>query len=174
MELNNFINDNKIENFDSLKVILEEYPYYLKFKFDEEYPNLALIYNDKLSDFNNIIVNICNGIIIDKENLKIVCYTFKKCLDQDELPDNICKDDLYIETSLEGTLIRMYFYKNKWMYSTKKCIDASKSKWISDKNFFELFKDCIINNENIKNIENLESILNKDYCYSFIITHVHM
>lgn len=171
MELNNFINDNKIENFDSLKVILEEYPYYLKFKFDEEYPNLALIYNDNLSDFNNIIVNICNGIIIDKENLKIICYTFKKCLDQHELPDNISKDDLYVETSLEGTLIRMYFYENKWMYSTKKCINASKSKWLSDKNFFELFKDCIMNNENIKNIENLETILNKNYCYSFIITH---
>ena len=171
MELNNFINDNKIQNFDILKTKLEEHPYNLKFKYDDEYPNLALIYNDVTSNLDEIIVRICNGIIIDKKTLKILCYTFNKCSDNLNLPDNICKDNLYIETSIEGTLIRMFYYEDKWIYSTKKCIDASKAKWLSDKNFIELFKDCILNNDNIKNIDNLENILNKNNCYSFIITH---
>ena len=143
MELNNFINDNKIQDFDILKIKLEALPYNLKFKYDDEYPNLALIYNDNMSNLDEIIVRICNGIIIDKKTLKIVCYTFNKCSDNLNLPDNISKDDLYIETSIEGTLIRMFYYENKWIYSTKKCIDSSKAKWLSNKNFFELFNKNI-------------------------------
>lgn len=167
MEFNNFIHENKIDNFDILKIKLENDPYNLKFKFDDDYPNLVLIYIDKNSDLNNIIVNICNGIIIDKNTLKIVCYTFNKCSNQTDLPENLCKDNLYVETALEGTLLRMYYYDNKWMYSTKKCIDATKAKWLSDKNFLEMFKDCIAFN----NRDNIENILDKNNCYSFIITH---
>jgi hypothetical protein len=48
--------------------------------------------------------------------------------------------------------------------ASRKCIDASKSKWLSHKNFSELFSDCL-------NGINIEEQLNINNCYSFIITH---
>ena len=59
---------------------------------------------------------------------------------------------------------KLYYYNNVWNISTKKCIDASKSKWLGNKNFLELFNEAVIN---INIIENL----NCNLCYSFILTH---
>jgi len=162
MELYNFINNNNINNYESLKSVLESELFNLKIKDDIDYPNLFLIHTYENSVFSNKIVNECNGIILEKDTLKIVCYTFNKCLDS-LTNDLIDFDNLYTEPSLEGTLIRLYYYNDIWMLSTKKCLDSSKSRWISNKNFKELFMECF-NNYDINN-------LNKNYCYSFIITH---
>lgn len=164
MELIHFINENKIENFEKLKVILETTPYNLKIKEDVNYPNLFLIHSCENSDFNLKIVNECNGIILDKNTLKVVCYTFDKCTDSPSLSKNIDIENLYYEYSIEGTLIRLFYNEDKWVFSTKKCIDASIARWISPKNFIELFFDCIIGYDIFKN-------LNKNNCYSFIIAH---
>lgn len=164
MELTNFIQKNNIVNFENLKSILEKEPYNLKIKEDDNYPTLFLIHNQNTSDFNNKIVNECNGIILDKNTLKIICYTFDKCSDETNLPNNLDKNQLFMEYSIEGSLIRLYNYDNKWILSTKRCIDASKSKWLSNKNFVELFHECLGN-------INLEHVINPNYCYSFIISH---
>jgi hypothetical protein len=165
MELYKFINNNNITDYEYLKSVLESESFNLKIKDDIDYPNLFLIHTCDNSIFSNKIVNECNGIILEKDTLKIICYTFDKCNDSINYltTGQIDLDKLYKEPSLEGTLIRLYFYNNNWMLSTKKCIDSSKSRWISDKNFKELFLECF-NNYDI-------NILNKDYCYSFIITH---
>ena len=165
MELNNFININNITNFETLKTILESSLYNLKIKEDNDYPDLFLIHTQDNSDFSLKLVNECNGIILDKNTLKIVCYTFDKCHSELAFPPNMNTDNLYIEASLEGTLIRVYYHNNRWVFSTKKCIDSSKSKWVSNKNFLQLFNECLVN------ITNLEENLNKNHCYSFIITH---
>jgi hypothetical protein len=60
--------------------------------------------------------------------------------------------------------MRLYYYNDKWNISTKKCIDASKSKWISEKSFYHLFLECLSD-------YNIEESLIKTNCYSFILTH---
>lgn len=164
MELCNFIKQNNIETFENLKNILEKEPFYLKIKEDTDFPNLFLIHNQEKSDFNLKIVNECNGIILDKNNLKILCYTFDKCSCEDFFPKNINKNELYVEHAVSGSLIRVFFYNEKWIVSTKKCIDASKAKWMSKKNYYELFYECI--EESI-----LIHYLKKNFCYSFILDH---
>ena len=166
MELTQFIKENQINNFESLKIILESSPYNLKIKEDESYPNLFLIHTNQNSDFKLKIVNECNGIILEKDTLKVVCYTFDKCIDQDNIPENINTEDLYFEYSLESTLIRAFYYNDEWILSTKKCINARKAKWLSSKNFVELFFDYI----DIHNYDIFQK-LNTSYCYSFLITH---
>lgn len=162
MELINFIQKNDIINFENLKSVLEKEPFNLKIKEDNNYPTLFLIHNQDNSNFNNKIVNECNGIILDKNTLKIVCYTFDKCSDEQNIPDNLDKNKLFLEYAIEGSLIRLYYYDNKWILSTKRCIDASKSKWLSDKNFVELFNECL---------GNINMNIDTNYCYSFIISH---
>jgi hypothetical protein len=163
MDLNNFIKTNKID-YTSLKDYLESEPYNLKFKEDIDYPNLSLIYNTEKSNFNLKIVNECNGLIIDKNNLNIVCYTFDKCNNSEVIPDNLDKDNLYMECAVEGALIRLYYNYGKWIFSTKKCIDASKSKWLSEKHFIDLFFDCIGDYDIFQKLD-------INCCYSFLIMH---
>ena len=164
MELANFIQKNNITNFESLRIILENDPYNLKIKEDNNFQTLCLIHNHDKSNFSNKIVNECNGIILDKNTLKIICYTFDKCSEETNFPNNLDTNQLFMEYSIEGSLIRLYNYDNKWILSTKRCIDANKSKWLSTKNFVELFYECLGN-------INLDEIINPKYCYSFIISH---
>lgn len=167
MELTKFIKDNKINNYDTLKLVLESNPFYLKIKEDTNYPHLFLIHTQDNSDFNLKIVNECNGIILNKETFDILCYSFDKCLETLEFPTNYFNiENLYIEKSIEGTLLRLSFDKitNGWLLSTKKCIDASKSKWLSTKTFDKLFNDCI-------DFNILKDKLDINISYSFIITH---
>ena len=120
MELANFIKINQISDYNILKKILESDPYNLKVKEDNNYPSIFLIHTKENSNVNLKIVNECNGIVLDKDTLKIICYTFDKCSDMNAVPDNFDKKNLYLEYALEGTLIRLY-YHNEWILSTKKC-----------------------------------------------------
>ena len=167
MELINFIRNNNIINYETLKTILESETYNLKIKEDIDYPELFLIHTQHNSVYDIPFVNECNGIILEKNTFKIVCYTFNKCfdiIDNQIVGQNIDINNLYIEQAIEGTLVRLFYYNNKWNVSTKKCIDAAKSKWISEKNFLQLFEECI---QDWSFMENL----NISYCYSLIITH---
>jgi hypothetical protein len=164
MELLKFIHDNNIDNFDSLKNILESDLYNLKIKEDSDYPKLFLIHTQDNSAYNIPFVNECNGIILEKNTFKIMCYTFTKCKDTEIISDNIDLESLYYEKALEGTLIRLFFYENKWIISSKKCIDAAKTRWLSDKSFAQLFEECVQSYTFVHN-------LNQNYCYSFVIMH---
>ena len=166
MEIYKFIQTEKINDFESLKLKLESFPFNLKIKEDPNFQNLFLIHNQETSDFSIPLVNECNGIILEKDTFKIICYTFNKSLDKLEFDPKLNLNELYVEYALEGTLIRLFYYNNCWNICTKKCIDAGKSKWISDKNFSQLFQECI-NSANINIIPNL----NNECCYSFILTH---
>lgn len=166
METRSFIIENNISNIDELKKIFENEPYNLIFKEDESINNLCLIHNSEKSNFNLKIVNECNGIIIDKNTMDILCYTFDKCNNSLEIPNDFDFDNLYIENAIEGTIVKLYYTNENWLLSTKKCIDSSKASWISTKNFHQMFTECINTTSII-----IEDKLNKDYCYSFIIIH---
>jgi hypothetical protein len=168
MEFYKFISDNGISNFEDLKSLLSVEPYFIKVKEDNVLTNLALLHNEVgKSDFNNKIVRICNGIIIEKSTLKIVCYTLEKCEEDNKVSAELdFENDIYIQNCVEGALIRLFNYNNEWVVSTKKCINSSNSKWISQKSFFQLFLEAFPSFTNDK----LET-LNKNYCYSFILSH---
>lgn len=166
MELLKFIKENEIKNFENLKIILESSNFNLKIREDVEYPNLFLIHTQDNSNYNLKLVRECNGIILEKNTFKIVCYTFDKCLDQETIPDSLNKNELYIENAYEGTLIRLFYYENNWIISTKKCIDSSKARWVSKKSFLELFIET-----EAELSYKLVDKLNTNYCYSLLITH---
>jgi len=165
MELLNFIQNNQITDYDSLKTILESDPFKLKIKEEANTPDLFLIYITDESNVSLKIVRECNGIILEKSTLKIICHTFEKCLDdENKIDERLDINNLYLEFAIEGTLVRLFYYNNSWRLASRKCIDASKSKWLSYKNFSELFSDCL-------NGINIDDQLNMNNCYSFIITH---
>jgi hypothetical protein len=163
MEFYDFVKNNNITSFEVLKKTVEAEPYFLKIKEDTKCPDLALFHSQPNSDFNLSIVRVCNGLIIDKNNLKIVCYTFEKLKDDIHPVEEVNYNDCFIEDAVEGTLMRLFFYNNVWQLSTKKCLCASSSKWVSPKNFQELFMESTT--------AELLTKLNPNNCYSFIVSH---
>ena len=172
MEFTNFVQNNNITSYEVLKGALEVAPYNLKFKDDNDIAGLALIHPQDNSDMSLALVRTCNGLIIEKETLNIICYTFDKMIDSDKPVDEVDYKNCYLQDAIEGTLLRVYYYDNKWGLSTKKSICAGKSRWVSSKNFQELF----IESHGLRVINALNNEMNnndrlKNYCFSFLMVH---
>ena len=158
------LNENNVSNHDELKTFVESETYKLKVKEDTKYPNLCIIINNHESNSIEPFVRFCNGIILEKNSLKIVCITFNKSLEEDTVDNELLNGNLYVENCYEGTLMRLFCYNDEWILSTKKMINAQRAKWISTKNFNELFTETLEN-------KNITDVLNKENCYSFILAH---
>ena len=104
------------------------------------------------------------GIIIDKDTYKIISYPLEGKISLEEFKKKNNWNDTVIEESIDGTLINMYYYNDKWNYSTNSTLNA-KCYWTSKETFKELFLDTLkLYNFNINR-------LNKNYTYSFILCH---
>lgn len=124
--------------------------------------NLYLLkYDKEKSDFTKNAVNESRGIILEKNTNKVICYSLNKTeknLEIDKINWNNCK----IYEVFDGTQIRLYYYNNKWIVTTARCINANKSKWNYMKTFYDLYKDVQINTDK----------LDKNNTYTFILRHV--
>ena len=152
---------NKYNDFTELKKSLKK-DYKLQVKQDE---NLYIINIQKNIINMNPILNLCNGIILEKNTNKLVCNMFPIVKEYPDKYEYTSFNNIVIEEVVDGTLIKLYYYNNKWNIATNRCIDASKAFWISTTSFYDLFMEA----SNAINL-NFES-LNKTYCYAFILQH---
>lgn len=121
-----------------------------------------------------------DGLILEKETNNVICRSNKKfnqigndLSDQINQLTNLEKDsvDMKVEYCEDGTVIRLYNYKDTWYTATSKCLDARKSYWSSDKNFDEMFWETFRDSEFMGSLENGLDSLDKDYTYLFILFH---
>ena len=120
MELSSFIKKNNIKTFHYLKEILVKDPYYLK--IDQSHPLFQINITEK-SDLKMPLVKECNGIILEKNTLKIVFYG----IDNIENITTNCKEKVIIYIpNLRGDLIQIYFYNNIWKISCKTGINEKE------------------------------------------------
>lgn len=161
-------------DYKKLENLLTKPPYNLEFKTQED-DNLFLICNTKYSDVSLKVVRECNGIILDKKSCEFVCYGIDRCLDS--IDDRNMINSISMEyddfenldgyndinfPSLDGTLIRLYNYKDEWFMSTTRKINAENSYWTSSKNFKKLFEEAI---------DICYETLDKNNTYTFILQH---
>ena len=74
--------------------------------------------NKKYSEEDYILKS--RGIIIDFTNKAIINRSLDGCLSLNSFLKKVPDwDSIVIEECLDGTLINMYYYDNKWMISTK-------------------------------------------------------
>lgn len=158
----------KYKHFDQIKQECESPPY--NFKVSEK-DNIFMVC---LSDNSDLTQNLCrkmSGIILEKGTNKILHYSLEKAYEGireneyrdtylGELPENY-----EIEISTEGSLIKTFYYNDTWHIATSKNIDATFSRWGSDKSFKEIFMETLAY-ENL-NLEDLD----KNFCYSWVIQH---
>lgn len=151
--------------------------------FDPEH-NLELFCYNECSNSDDLFVKKCRGLVFNDGKLVLTGFPYTDEFNSsqtDEITkkiDNINEWSFY--PSLEGTLIRVFYFKDKWFVSTNKKFNAFRSKWSSRKSFGELFvngieHECTLNSEFAKTIDttrtldSFTSLLNKENQYMFLV-----
>jgi hypothetical protein len=139
-ELLSFIKGN--EDWEN---ILTNVPYFLEIK---KLDNLCLFkYNQIKSDFSLDVVQDARGIIINVDAMEVVCYPFQKFFNHGE--SQAAKIDWYnarILEKVDGSIMKVWFYKGGWKVSTNGTINADEANVNDGMSFGALF-DLAMNND---------------------------
>ena len=119
-----------------IKTILEKDPYNLKVRYNDTY--CLLKYDRSKSDLNNEFIRECRGLIFRLDNYNIVNHGISYGLPEHEFISTYNIDDCLVEESIDGTLLNIFYDNNTWNIATKGCIDASESRWYSNKSFLDI------------------------------------
>ncbi len=149
----------------------------IKYKKNDKLYMLYTDYDDNETyecKLKNEIRKICNGIILEKDTNKIVCYGVNKptkvvcdLQDSDSLSklDNLKSDSASVEayTLTDGAIIKVFYYDGKWNFSTSRCISAFNSYWTPTKSFGEMFVEAL----SLLQLEQLD----KNCTHLFVLMH---
>lgn len=172
------------KSFEELKNELTKEPYFLEIKEDTN--KYMLLFTEK-SDLTLPEVRECTGIIFEKETNQLLHFSFPKCYEgtkqseetylskikQTEVTElyNVSELKNYkINLYFTGSMIKLYFFNDRWQIASSKNLDASKSFWASKKSFKELFIDAIEISEDIEYFDFIGK-LDVNCCYTYIIQH---
>ena len=169
LEIQNLINNLDEPTLVNLKTKLSETTDKITIK-EFSGSNLILVSN-KFSKNTPLLSNLekeCRSIILDKNTLKVVCYTYDDIYYNQDAKNYVLENDSLTQIIMEcfeGTLLSVFNYNDIWHVSTRKCIDARNSKWKNDKSFYDLFLDCIDSEDTFF------SNLKKENNYYFVLVH---
>ncbi len=182
MDFFNYIRSQNITTYDALVEHLKGDEIKIRVKEDKKYPDYFVLCHDEHTVKTSPVYHCTNGMILRKADCVPVCYSFNKMEENEvseeekaqgikfKIDSQLDLENARLEYALEGTLIRVWKYVDNetgeinLMVSTKRCIDAIRSKWISDKSFKELFMESMTG-------INLYGLIQENYAYSFLLTH---
>lgn len=142
----------------------------------------------KCENSDNKIVQESRGVVFEGDN--IIMKGFPHTLEYKQHDLDIVEkeildvfDDCLFYDSHEGSLIRMFYYKDKWYSSTHRKLDFFKSKWASRDSFGSSFvkalESLVDNNEKFSEalsgsdketvLEKFQSILDVNKQYMFLL-----
>lgn len=168
----------------------------------ESHPTLQLVDEDKetglrLYTYTNCdnssssFVKKCRGVIVQTETNKVLTFfgytdvvTPEELVEQKRFKPN--SQTFY--KSYEGTLLRLFYYHNKWRLSTNNKLNAYKSYWgrsykSKNESFGVIFNRCLLEQETTNNsyasrldfkkhqhpFDRLTSLLDKEKQYAFLV-----
>lgn len=138
-----------------------------KITVKEEYP-LAIFNYGVDCDFSDPIVQEARGIIINLENLEVVCWPFRKFGNYNEsYADKIDWDSARVQDKIDGSIIKLWWntMTGKWQFSTNGTINADTA--LANQMTQETFLDVIRKADNYNEIVLRLSNLSKDYTFIF-------
>jgi hypothetical protein len=161
----NIINSLQDKNVKSLTTALRKESRNIYYK-DEPESNRLLIYLTYLEDTNNLVQleRECRSVILDRTTLQVVSYSMDELYSEDvSLMSKLETSSHKIYECVEGTLLSVYHFGDKWNVSTRRCLDASKSMWLSKKSHYDLMLECVQSN--------FFDLLDKSKNYYFVLQH---
>lgn len=131
----------------------------------------------------------CRGVVFHENEvvMKAFPYTIEYSHNNfEQIDKNISSvfDKCSFYDAYEGTLVRLFYFSNKWYISTHRKLNAFKSKWASKESFGTCFKkalesevqhnkklsDALPKNDNSL-LERFQDTLDKDKQYMFLVLH---
>jgi hypothetical protein len=174
MEFINYITTHGLmADYATLVAHLQSDAIKIRVKTDTKYPDLFILTHTEETVKEHPLYGITNGLVMERSTMRPLCYSFDKMIDHegegeevDRLDDVFPEDEeMFLEYAMEGTLMRVWWYQGEMMVSTKRCINARLSHWVSRKSFRELFDEALT-----RSSADLSS-LPQEYTYSFLLTH---
>lgn len=144
-------------------ILKDEY----KITVKEEYPFAIFNYGIDC-DFSNPIVQESRGIILDLDNLEVVCWPFRKFGNYNEsYADKIDWNTARVQDKIDGSIIKLWWNRmtGKWQFSTNATINADTA--LANQMTQETFLDVIRKADNYNEIILRLPIFNKDYTFIF-------
>jgi hypothetical protein len=137
----------------------------IRYKDDLE-SNRLLIYLNFSEDTNTLteLERELRSVVLNRTTLELISYSMDELYTEDQKVYDLMKEKQYkLYECLEGTLLSVYYFNDKWYVSTRRCLDAKDSYWLSDKSHYDMFMECVSNE--------LFDNLNKEHCYYFVLQH---
>jgi len=153
--------------------------YHHKLHYKKYENNLIQLFTESSQEYTKWdIYNICRSIIFDGNTGKIVTMSHPN-IEYVTMNSNIeeyfkMNPDLKFSESHEGTLISVFYFNDKWYYSTRRELDMYKTQKIiygkkSELSHGQMFEDCLRDVGITKS--DFENKLNKNYQYYFELVH---
>lgn len=140
----------KIQEFifahENWRELLTAPPYCLKISEDDGY--ILFKYSQIDSDFNEKICREARGLILDMlDNFKVVRFSFEKFFNVEEpYADKIDWNNAIGEEKIDGSIMAVWYGRDKWHLSTNGTIDAFKAEVGGNapyKTYGELFESVL-------------------------------
>lgn len=135
-------------------------------------------------------VKRCRGVVFKKNDLVFQGFSYTPEFNEtnNEEISNVLGEDLskvMFYESMEGAIIRLFYFENRWILSTHRKLDAFKSRWSSKESFGLMFKNALqseydsntefmnlIEKSTGNNIlERFYTNLNKNLSYMFLVAN---
>ncbi len=157
-----------IREHENWKELLVEAPYYLKIKYSD---NFILFKYDQLnSDFSIKLVREARGIILEDQNYDIVCRPFEKFFNIEEpLAANIDWDSSKIQEKKDGSIIKIWYFQDKWNISTNGIIYAENAE-LESCSEYKTFYALVLKALNKQEMYTWENMFDPEYTYLFELT----
>lgn len=113
----------------------------------KEYESLIILnYSQVDSPKTHPIVMECRGLILEKDSWDIVSFPFRRFFNFEEVPQVTDSFNFGVATAfekLDGSLISVFNYKDKWYMSTRAVIENNSNVNLSSITFKELFLKAV-------------------------------
>lgn len=109
---------------------------------------VSLNYSQIASDLSQTVCQECRGLILELGTWDVVCRSFDKFFNLEEFLNESVRNVFDWSTAkvldkVDGTLVMMYYYKDKWNYATRKMADANGPVGSYDTTFDALIASTI-------------------------------
>lgn len=160
----NLINDLPDKSFDELYTKIKSVSHKIDIKYYDNL-NLILLCLNNNSNLTSL-ERECRSVILD-EKLNVICYSFDELYYNDEGKQFIVDNQSHYtyEECFEGTVIGLFYYKNQWNITTRRCLDARKSVWIDNLSYYDMFVDCV------GELDSFFGSLDVNNYYYFVLVH---
>ena len=136
--------------------------------------NLDMFCYSKCTGSDDDIVKRTRGVVFNDNNLVFSGFNYVEDINVNNkeqletLSKSLATKNYKVFNSYEGTLVRVFYFGDKWYVTTHRKLDAFKSKWAGKNSFGDCFKNSI--NEN-GNYDMFFDTLDKRFGYMFLLVN---